>query len=66
MLLRRRAGYAPRWRMPGVPAIPIVFAVVSFAIAFNQIRVDPINSIIGLGMVLVGLPVYLIWSKQVI
>ena len=66
VLLRRRAGYAPRWRMPGVPVIPIVFAVVSFAIAFNQIRVDPINSTIGLGMVLVGLPVYLIWSKRVI
>jgi APA family basic amino acid/polyamine antiporter len=58
VLLRRRAGYTPRWRMPGVPFIPIVFALVSFAIVFNQIRVDPQNSAIGLGLVLIGLPVY--------
>jgi APA family basic amino acid/polyamine antiporter len=63
VLLRRRAGYAPQWRMPGVPLIPIVFAVVSFAIAFNQIRVDPRNSVIGLLMVLVGLPVYWFWGR---
>jgi APA family basic amino acid/polyamine antiporter len=63
VLLRQRAGYAPRWRMPGVPVIPVVFALVSFAIAFNQIRVDPVNSAIGLLMVLIGLPVYWIWGR---
>src|SRR5688572_9209567 len=40
VILRRRRGYAPQWRMPGVPVVPIVFALVSLAIAFNQIRVD--------------------------
>jgi basic amino acid/polyamine antiporter, APA family len=64
VLLRRRPGYTPRWRMPGVPAIPIIFALASFAIAFNQIRVDPLNSAIGLLMVLVGLPVYWIWGRR--
>jgi APA family basic amino acid/polyamine antiporter len=63
VVLRRRPGYAPRWKMPGVPLIPVVFALVSFAIAINQIRVDPINSAIGLGMVLVGLPVYWVWGR---
>ena len=43
--------------------IPIVFALVSFAIAANQIRVDPVNSAIGLLMVLVGLPVYWMWVR---
>jgi basic amino acid/polyamine antiporter, APA family len=64
VLLRRRQGYAPRWRMPGVPAIPIVFAAVSLAIAFNQLRVDPVNSAIGLLLVLVGLPVYWFWLRR--
>ncbi len=63
VILRRRRGYAPQWRMPGVPAVPIVFALVSFAIAFNQIRVDPVNSTIGLLIVLAGLPVYAIWGR---
>ncbi len=49
--------------MPGEPAVPIVFALVSFAIAFNQIRVDPVNSTIGLLIVLAGLPVYAIWGR---
>jgi APA family basic amino acid/polyamine antiporter len=66
VLLRRRAGYTPRWRMPGVPLIPIVFALVSFAIVINHIRVDPWNSAIGLAMVLVGLPIYWIWARRAV
>jgi len=61
--LRRRAEYRPAWRMPGVPVVPLVFALVAFAIAANQIRVDPINSAIGLLMVVVGLPVYWWWTR---
>ena len=63
VLLRRRADYRPAWRMPGVPLVPVAFAVVSLAIAFNQIRNDPANSIIGLLIVLAGLPVYAIWLR---
>jgi APA family basic amino acid/polyamine antiporter len=61
VLLRRRRDYAPKWRMPGVPLIPILFAVFSFAIALNEIRTNFFNASIGLAMVLVGLPVYYIW-----
>jgi APA family basic amino acid/polyamine antiporter len=63
VILRRRPGYAPRWRMPGVPAVPVAFALASFAIALNQIRVDPMNSMIGLLMVVAGLPVYWLWLR---
>lgn len=63
VLLRRRTGYTPRWRMPGVPIIPIVFATFSLAVALNQIRVDPVNSTIGLLIVLAGLPVYWLWGR---
>ena len=63
VVLRGRPGYAPQWRMPGVPLVPAAFAIVSFAIAVNQIRVDPVNSAIGLGIVLTGLPVYWLWGR---
>jgi basic amino acid/polyamine antiporter, APA family len=66
VLLRRRAGYRPAWRMPGVPIVPLTFALVSLAIAFNQIRVDPLNSAIGLGIVLTGLPVYWLWGRHAV
>jgi basic amino acid/polyamine antiporter, APA family len=61
ILLRRRPDYAPKWRMPGVPLIPVLFAVFSFAIVFNEIRTNFWNASIGLAMVLVGLPVYYFW-----
>jgi APA family basic amino acid/polyamine antiporter len=61
--LRRRAGYEPKWRMPGVPFVPVVFALFSFAIAVNEIRTSPVNAAIGLFLVLIGLPVYWMWAR---
>ena len=40
VLLRRRPGYAPAWRMPLVPVAPLLFVIVSLLIVVNQIRVD--------------------------
>jgi APA family basic amino acid/polyamine antiporter len=64
VLLRRRPNYAPKWRMPGVPIVPIVFALFSFAIALNEIRTNPVNASIGLALVLVGLPIYWLWLRR--
>jgi len=63
MRLRRRADYRPAYRVWGYPAVPIVFIVASLVIVVMQVRAVPADSIIGLGMVLVGLPVYWIWSR---
>jgi APA family basic amino acid/polyamine antiporter len=63
VLLRRRPGYAPRWPMPGVPIVPLAFALASAAIVVNQIAADPLTSAIGLAMVAAGLPVYFLWSR---
>ena len=64
IVMRRRPGYAPRWRMPGVPFIPALFALFSFAIALNEIITNPVGATIGLLMVVVGLPVYWIWLRR--
>ena len=64
MLLRRRPGYQPTSRIWGYPAVPIVFIAVSAAIVFMQISAVPGDSAIGLGMVLIGLPVYFLWSRR--
>jgi basic amino acid/polyamine antiporter, APA family len=58
VLLRRRPGYAPAWRMPLVPLAPIVFVIVSLMIVVNQIRADLTNSAIGLAIVASGIPAY--------
>ena len=63
MLLRRRASYQPAYRIPAYPVVPILFIVASLAIVVMQIADVPLDSAIGLGMVLVGWPVYLIWTR---
>jgi basic amino acid/polyamine antiporter, APA family len=64
VIVRRRRDYTAGWRMPGVPIVPVVFAIVSFAIVINQIRIDLVNSAIGLALVLAGFPVYWIWGRR--
>jgi len=62
--LRRSAGYRPAFRAAGFPVAPLLFAAMCAAIVVNQIISDPQNSLTGLALVLVGLPVYLIWRPQ--
>jgi basic amino acid/polyamine antiporter, APA family len=64
ILLRRRPGYAPAWRMPLVPAAPMLFVVVSLLIVANQIRADWQNAAIGLAIVATGFPAYYLWSSR--
>jgi APA family basic amino acid/polyamine antiporter len=61
IVLRRRPGYAPPFRMPWAPALPAAFALSSAAIVVNQVIADPLNSLIGLATVAAGLPVYYFW-----
>lgn len=63
VLLRRRPGYAPAWRMPLVPLAPIVFVIVSAMIVVNQIRADLTNSAIGLAIVASAIPAYYLWRR---
>jgi APA family basic amino acid/polyamine antiporter len=63
LALRRGAGYAPAFRAAGFPAAPVLFAIVCLVMALNQIVSDPFNGLWGLGLVLLGLPVYFVWRR---
>jgi len=63
LALRRGAGYAPAFRAAGFPAAPVLFAIVCLVMAVNQIVSDPFNGLWGLGLVLLGLPVYFVWRR---
>ena len=63
VLMRRRPGYAPAWRMPLVPVAPMLFVIVSLLIVLNQIRADWQNAAIGLAIVATGIPAYYLWRK---
>ena len=63
-VLRKRAGYAPAYRVWGFPVLPALFVVSTAAIVINQIAAQPVESIAGLLFVLLGLPVYYIWATN--
>jgi APA family basic amino acid/polyamine antiporter len=63
MLLRRR-GVERRYSMWGYPVTPLVFIMSSFLVAGNSLRSNPTDGMIGLGLVLAGIPVYLLWMSR--
>jgi len=62
--LRRRAGYAPAYRLWGVPAVPLLFAAAAVLVAASQVAANPRTSAFGLALVLTGLPVYALWVRR--
>ncbi|HXI34363.1 MAG TPA: amino acid permease [Gemmatimonadales bacterium] len=62
--LRRRAGYAPAYRVPGAPVLPLAFAAAALFVAVSQIAAQPRDSAVGLLLVLAGLPVYAWWTRR--
>ena len=62
-IFRRRMPDAERpYRTWGYPVVPILFMIVSVWLIFQTIRNTPRQSAIGLGLILLGLPVY--WLLQ--
>jgi APA family basic amino acid/polyamine antiporter len=64
ILLRRRKDLQRGYSIWGYPVIPIVFALSSFIIVIYQIVSSPKDSLIGLSLVLIGIPVYYLWTKK--
>jgi APA family basic amino acid/polyamine antiporter len=63
IVVRRRRGGPGPYSMPGYPFVPIVFALSAFAIVANQVMRSPVDSAMGLGLVVAGLPVYALWTR---
>ncbi len=75
IIFRRRARVASPWdiqarvptasgiRIPGHPWTTIFFIVVSVAVVINTYIAFPNDSLVGLAILLLGAPVYLIWRK---
>jgi len=63
-LLYHRGNYAPKFLSFAFPLVPAVSFLTSAAIALNQIWAAPRDSFIGLGLLLLGLPVYFFWAPR--
>lgn len=64
-VLRARRPDVPRpYRALGYPVIPALYVLGSFALVLNTLLERPTESISGLGLVALGLPFYLYWSRS--
>ena len=62
--LRRKQPTAIRpFRVPGYPWTPLLFIVAAVALVANTIATQPVRAAIGIGVVLLGLPVYVVWRN---
>ncbi len=63
IILRRRFPLLPRpYRVWGYPVLPLAFALAALAIVANTLLSTPREALIGLSLVLSGLPVYFGWT----
>jgi APA family basic amino acid/polyamine antiporter len=61
-VLRRREPAAARpFRVPGYPWTPLAFILAAIALVANTIATQPGRAAIGIGVVLLGVPVYTAW-----
>jgi len=63
-VLRRRLPAAVRpFRVPGYPWTPLLFVASAAAIVVNTIWARPQRSLLGLGIMALGLPAYYAWRR---
>ena len=63
-VLRRTRPDMPRpYRTWGYPVIPILFLLASVGMVVNALWTDPVNTGVTFGIILTGVPVYVVWRK---
>jgi len=62
---RRRAPHAHRpFRVPGYPVTPLLFVAAAAAIVLNTLATQPGRALVGVALVLAGVPVYFVWRAR--
>lgn len=52
------------FRMPGHPWLPLIFILASGFVVTSSIFSNLFNAMIGAGLILAGIPIYLYWNSQ--
>lgn len=64
-VFRRRDGTAPcAYTVPGHPWTTLAFIAVCIAVVLNTLYAYPVNSLIGIGLLVAGVPVYYYWRRR--
>jgi len=62
-IMRRRSPAKSAFAMPGHPYTTALFCIACGALVINTIYQFPSNSLIGVGILLTGVPLYYIWKR---
>jgi len=64
-VLRRKRPELPRpYRTWGYPVVPGLFVMVALLVVANTLVEKPVESLIGLGLLALGVPAYLFWQRR--
>ena len=61
---KRFPDLARPYRVPGYPFTPALFIVAALTLVINTIATQPTRAVIGLGIVFLGAPAYLLWRRS--
>jgi APA family basic amino acid/polyamine antiporter len=65
IVFRRKRPDAPRpYPTPAYPLVPILFTLAGVGIVLNLFVADPSNAFAAAGVLALGIPVYLFWSRR--
>ncbi|HEX5482927.1 MAG TPA: amino acid transporter, partial [Terriglobia bacterium] len=64
VLRRRKPGLLRPYRVWGYPVLPVLFALGALAVVGNTLVRQPSESLLGLLLILSGIPIYLIWRRR--
>lgn len=64
LILRRRPDVNRDYEMWGYPVVPVVFILSCFAIVISHVVSNPGEAVLGVSLVLIGLPVYYRWARK--
>ncbi|MCP5110360.1 MAG: amino acid permease, partial [bacterium] len=65
VLRRRRPDLVRPYKTWGYPLVPVLFALAAAAVLVNTLFSSPRESLIGLGLIVLGLPLYFHWKSRV-
>jgi APA family basic amino acid/polyamine antiporter len=66
IVLRKKRPDLPRpYRTAGYPFVPVLFVLVAIALVLSTLMDSPRESLMGIGLILLGLPFYFYWRGRI-
>jgi APA family basic amino acid/polyamine antiporter len=64
VLRRKRPEMLRPYQVPGYPWVPVLFVLGALAVVAFTLRASPRESLMGMGVILLGLPFYFHWRRR--